>query len=187
MGSQPFQPDAKNLEDAFFARQDAELLENLRKQALLKEKRAALREVAPRADDALIDKMMELGIGPEVVLALTLVPLTLVAWADGAIDAKERAVLLKAAEERGMEPGSPARAMFERWLVRQPGPQLVETWKKYIRSIWGDFDEAERIKIKTTLIGMARGVAEAAGGFLGLRSISTAERAVLEDLEATLQ
>lgn len=185
---QPINPDAKNLEDAFFARQDAELLEKLRQQARLKERRDALREVAPRADDALIDRMMELGIGPEVVLALTLVPLTLVAWADGAIDAKERAVLLRAAEERGITPGSPAREMFERWLDRKPGPQLVETWKRYIRAIWADFDESEHLKMRTALIGMARDVAEAAGGFLGLGSkVSPAERAVLKDLEATLQ
>jgi len=181
-------PNAKSLEDAFFARQDAELLEKMREEARLKELRAALRESAPKADDVVIDRLIQLGVGPETVLAVTLVPLIVVAWADGSIDPKERAVLIRSAEERGIKPGTPAHEMFERWLERKPSPHLVEVWKQFVRALSAAFEEPERRAMQTTLIGMARSVAEAAGGFLGLGSkVSAAERAALEDLEATLR
>jgi hypothetical protein len=39
--------------------------------------------------------------------------------------------------------------------------------------------------MRERVIGSARAIAEAAGGFLGLGSISTAEKAALLDLEQT--
>jgi hypothetical protein len=187
MERHPLNPDARNLEDEFFARENAALLEKLRRQAQEKERREALRAAAPNADDALIDHLIALGIGPETLLALTLVPLAAVAWADGTIDARERDALLRAAEERGVAPGSPARQLLEGWLERRPGPALIEAWKRYVRAIWGSFDEAQRGAMRERTIEMARGVAEATGGFLGLGSrISQAERAVLDDLERAL-
>jgi|SRR5262245_6876572 len=180
-------PDARALEEAFFAKQDAQLLEKLRKEARHKERREALKKVVPNADDALLDHLLELGLGPETVLSLILIPLVSVAWADGRVEARERAALLKAAEERGVKEGTPARQLLESWLLRQPGPKLFEAWKSYVTVLWSRLEETERRAIHARMIELARGVAEAAGGFLGLGSkISPAERAVLNDLERTL-
>ena len=185
--SNPPNPDARSLEEAFFAKQNTELLDKLRKEAREKERRRALREAVPNADDALLDHLLELGLGPETVLALILVPLVSVAWADGQIDPRESAALLKAAEERGVKEKSPARQLLEGWLQRRPGPQLFEAWKRYVPVLWGRLEEAERRAIHARMIDLARGVAESAGGFLGLGSkISPAERAVLDDLQRTL-
>ena len=52
-------PDARSLEEAFFAKQDALLLEKLRKEARQKERRRAMREVVPNADDALLHRYLE--------------------------------------------------------------------------------------------------------------------------------
>jgi hypothetical protein len=180
-------PDSRSLEEAFFAKHDALLLEKLRKEARQKERRRAMREVVPNADDALLDRLIELGLGPETVLALVLIPLVSVAWADGRIEPRERAALLKAAEERGVKEGSPARRLLESWMERQPGTRLLDAWKRFVPALWGLLGEAERRAIHARMIDLARGVAEAAGGFLGLGSkISPAERAVLDDLERSL-
>ena len=57
-----------------------------------------------------------------------------------------------------------------------------------MRAIWGSLGEAERRAVHSRMIELARGVAEAAGGFLGLGSkVSPAERAVLEELERALR
>ncbi len=58
MERHPPDPDARSLEEAFFARQNAELLEKLRMEARLKERRRALRDVVPNADDALLDRLL---------------------------------------------------------------------------------------------------------------------------------
>jgi len=180
--------DARSLEEAFFARQNAELLQKLRKKAEHKERREALRQVVPRADDAMLDHLIQLGLGPETVLALILVPLALVAWADGEMDPRERAATLRAAEERGINPGTPAHEMLGVWLERPPSTELVAAWKKYAHALWGELDEAEQRLARERMLGMARAVAEAAGGFLGLRSkISAAEQGVLEELGALIR
>ncbi len=187
MDSHPFNPDARSLEEAFFAKRNAELLENLRQKARQEERRQAMREAVPNADDALVDHLLDIGLNPETVLALVLVPLLLVAWADGKIDHRERTALLKAAEERGVAPGSLSNQILWGWLEHRPEPQLLEAWKRYARAIWGTLGETERHAVHARMIGLARGVAEATGGFLGLGSkISPAERAVLDDLEQAL-
>jgi len=180
--------DARALEEAFFARQNAELLQKLRRKAEHQERREALRQAIPQADDAFLDHLIELGLGPETVLALVLVPLAVVAWADGTIDPRERAATLRAAEERGVRPGSPSHELLGGWLDRRPGPDLLAAWKKYAHAIWGSLDEAERSVARERMLGMAQGVAEAAGGFLGLGSkVSAAERAALAELEKMLR
>ena len=91
MDSHPLNPDARSLEEAFFAKKNAESLEKLRQKVRQEERRQAMREAVPNADDALVDHLLDIGLNPETVLALVLVPMLFVAWADGSIDGRERA------------------------------------------------------------------------------------------------
>jgi hypothetical protein len=177
---------AKTLEDAFFAREDAKLLEKLRERARQQERRAAMREVVRVQDDALIDHLIELGLEPETMLALQLVPLAAVAWADGQIEPREREAVLKAANAQGVALDSVAGQMLERWLTQRPSEELVDAWKRHMRAILPALSPKERGEIRASAIERARSVAEAAGGFLGLTSkISAKEKAVLDELAQT--
>ena len=188
MSKPPFNPDARSLEDAFFARENAKLLDEMRKKAALQERRDALRQVIKGSDDALLDHLLALGVNAETVLAMSLLPLVRVAWADGAIDAKEREALVKAVEQRGVHPGSPGHDLLSSWLEHKPGVSIEAAWAKYIQGIWPSLASHERDELRERLLRLARGVAEAAGGFLGLGSkISPAERAVLDEIEAALR
>jgi hypothetical protein len=63
-------------------------------------------------------------------------------------------------------------------------PEMVAAWKHYIEGLCKKLTPPEIENLKHELLDLARDVAQAAGGFLGLGSkISTAEKAVLEDLE----
>jgi hypothetical protein len=175
------------LEDAFFARENARLLEDLRVEARKKERRQAMRDVMSIKDEALVDHLLELGLGPETVLAVTLVPLAVVAWADGSIQPQERAAILKAASDKGLTPGSLGWQMLESWLSKRPEPTLVEAWKRYVKSFWPSLTEKERDEIRAMGLERAQHVAEAAGGFLGLTSkISAAEQAALDEMATLL-
>lgn len=188
MSKPPINPDARSLEDAFFARENARLLEEMRKKAALQERRDALRDVIKGADDALLDHLLALGVNAQTILAMSMLPLVRVAWADGAIDAKERAALVKAVEERGVHPGTPGHALLSSWLEHKPGETIEAAWTKYIQGMWPNLAQHERDELRERLLRMARGVAEAAGGFLGIGSkISPAERAVLDEIEAALR
>ena len=176
--------DARALEEAFFTKENARLLEQLRE----KQQREALREVVQVEDDAFIDRLIELGINPETVLALTLVPLTTVAWADGKLDDPERDAIIKAAEEKGISPGTAGHQLLETWLSQRPDKELFESWKRYVRGIWETFDDEERRQMRKMTLDRALAVAESAGGFLELTSkVSASERAVIEELENVLR
>jgi tellurite resistance protein len=187
MVQHPLNPDARDLEEAFFADENRRLLEKLRERAEREQRRAALRLVLRVEDDALADTLLDLGIGPETALALTLLPLLAVAWADGKIEPREREAVLRAAEQEGIEKGTPARELLESWLGSPPSAHILGLWKRYVRVLWQKLGEPERRALRERMSGTARQVAEASGGLLGLTSrISAAERAVLEDLEHTL-
>jgi hypothetical protein len=175
---------ARTLEKEFYAKEDVRLLEKLRK----KEKREALRELVQVEDDAFLERLIELGIGPETVLALKLVPLLAVAWADGILDKREREATIKAAEENGMSPGTAGHQLLETWLSRRPDRELFESWKRYVRGIWETFTDEERRQMRKTTLDWALTVAESSGGFLGLISkVSPAERAVIKEVENVLR
>jgi len=187
MTEHPTSTDARTLENAFFARENAKLLERLRQKAAVEERRQALRAVMPNADDALLDHLSELGIGPETALAVMLVPLAAVAWADGSIDARERQAILMAAAERGVAEGTPAHALLVSWLETRPGAELVEMWRRYVRTVSSALTPGERDQVRERLLGLARGVAESAGGFLGIgKKVSAAEQLVLDDVASVL-
>ena len=188
MSKPPINPDARTLEDAFFAQENAKLLEEMRRKAELQERRNALKEALPNADDAALDHLLALGINAETVLAMTLLPLARVAWADGTLEPKERQAILKAAAERGVGPGSPPYDLLQVWLERRPHDSIVAAWGRYIDGIWPKLTAEQQVQFRDRLLGLARGVAQAAGGFLGLGSkISEAEQAVLDEIDAALK
>ena len=82
------------LEEAFFARENAKLRQQLRDLDDTKRKKEALSAASGIANDAVLEKLAALNISSETVAALALVPLIAIAWADGSIDDKERAAVL---------------------------------------------------------------------------------------------
>ena len=182
-----FDSAAKTLEDAFFAKENTRLLQQMRDRAKQQERRAAMREVVRVDDDGLIDHLIELGLEPQTVLALQLVPLAAIAWADGTIEPHERDAVLKAAAAQGVAADSVAGKMLDSWLMQRPGAELVDAWKRQMRALWPSLSPKEREEIRVSAIERARSVAEAAGGFLGLTSkISPQEKAVLDELAQAL-
>jgi tellurite resistance protein len=176
--------DARTLEDAFFTKENARLLEQLKG----KQKREALREMVKVEDETFLDRLIELGIGPETVLALTLVPLIAVAWADGTLDGRERDAIIKAAEEKGVSPETAGHQLLETWLSRRPERELFDSWKQYVRGIWETFTDEERQRMRERTLDWALAVAEASGGFLGVISkVSPSERVVIKELENVLR
>lgn len=174
---------AKSLEDAFFAKENARLLQQLRENTKREERRKALRDVIQIQDEGLVDHLLELGLGPETVLAVTLIPLAMVAWADGTIEPQERDAILQAAAQKGIAPGSIAGQVLDSWLNEPLDAKLIDTWKRYIQTIWPSLSPHEREEVRQMGLERARSVAEAAGGFLGLGSrVSVRERAVLDEL-----
>ena len=180
-------PDAKALEDAFFVQENAKLLQRLREQAAAEARREALREALKIDDPELLDTLVEMELGPETAVALQLVPLVEVAWADGSVQRSEREAILKAAEQQGVAVGTVGHDLLENWLAVKPGRELMDVWQRFAGALAATLPAGARQTLRDGLLSQARSVAEAAGGFLGIGDkVSKEEQAVLGELERAL-
>lgn len=176
---------AKALENSFFAKENEKILQQLRAASAREKKKKEFAEYLNIENDEVLEALVELAVEPETLVAFTLVPLVEVAWADGEIQDKEREAIIKAAVERGVEKDSPTGVLLSNWLQTKPDPVLLETWKSYIEELNASLGGRTRDHMKQSVMGRARAIAEAAGGFLGVASISAAEKKMLDELEWT--
>jgi hypothetical protein len=180
--TEQFDRAARILEDAFFLEQDAVLVDRLRALREMDETKESLAAASGIEDDGILSRLVDLGVTPETVAALATIPLVEVAWADGAIAPAEREVVLNHANAKGIRPGSIEHALLERWLEHKPEPRLLEAWQAYIHGLCAQLVPAERDRLKQELLHSTTATAAAAGGFLGLGSVSTAEQQRLDEL-----
>jgi hypothetical protein len=174
----------RTLIDAFFHEQDQKVREAFRQRMKKMERRDQLSRVSGIRDEAVLDRLIELKIEPETIAAMAVVPLVAVAWADGKVQEDERKAILAAAETAGVPPQDGRYPMLEYWMDHRPGAALIEAWEHYIKDICKRLERQEIEKLKDDVLRLARSVAEAAGGFLGIGSrISASERTVLGRLE----
>jgi hypothetical protein len=134
-------------------------------------------------DQELLGRLVDLGIDARSWTALSLVPLVEVAWADGSIDAKERAAILAAASEHGLHRTAPGHVLLESFLHKRPEATLFASWGGYMTELAAQLSPAERESVRAQIVDRARKVAAAAGGILGIGAISDAEKRVLAALE----
>jgi hypothetical protein len=135
-------------------------------------------------DAAVQSRLTSLGLDEETVAAISLTPLVEVAWADGKLDAKERAAVLQAASDYGLTRTDISYLLLQGRLGERPGPELLETWKAYVKLLSKALDADTLATMRGEIMARARQVAEASGGILGLGSkVSKVELAVLDDLE----
>ncbi|MFH5923703.1 hypothetical protein [Roseomonas xinghualingensis] len=171
------------LEGAFFDQQSHELIRRMRASDPDRPESEKLAEVSGLHDEALLDRLVGLGIKSSTFAALSLVPLVIVAWADGVVTDKGRAAILGAAADAGLRPAGPGHELLSRWLVQPPPPSLMATWTDYVRAL----SPEARAVLRRQVMDRATKVAEAAGGMLGLlNGLSPLEKATLNRLEAAL-
>ena len=171
------------LEESFFRKENERLRERMGAE---REREAARRALASELgvnDEALLDRLLELGIRIDTIEALALAPLAFVAWADGKMEPRERDAVMKGAEGSGIAPGSPGYALLETWTKQPPPAELMESWRGYIQALVGELSADQRDALEERILGRAHAVAEAAGGFLGLAKVSKEEEAMLAELK----
>ena len=82
-----------------------------------------------------------------------------------------------------MSQGDVSHELFERWLSEQPPANLLAMWKDYVRALVETMSADDRRFVKGRVLDRARGVAAAAGGFLGIGGkVSASEQKVMDEL-----
>jgi hypothetical protein len=174
----------KALEESFFSKENEKLLKALREKVAIQAKVHALAEVSGIDDESVLRHLVALNIGADTLTALTMVPLVQVAWADGDVDEKERAAIMDAAAEVGVQKGSANADLLEEWLKFKPDREILKAWEEYVEALTDTLSAEEGKKLRSALLTLSREVAQASGGLLGFGDkISKAERTVLDELE----
>jgi len=174
----------QTLVDAFFHAQDQRLLAAFRERLEKMDRRAQLAAACGIHDEAVLDRLLELNIDPETLAAMTVVPLVQVAWADGRVEPEERDAIITAAQEAGVKSHHGHYPLLEYWLNEKPSRAMLEAWEHYVEALCKRLSAEEIAELKRDVMTLARKVAQAAGGILGLgNKISKAERTVLDELE----
>src|SRR5438105_8011251 len=122
MADELFGDRRKALEEAFFAKQNERVKQQLRAKQEGQARREALAAASGIRDEGVLDQLVALGLGAETLAALSLVPLVEVAWADGTIDAKERAAILAGIEKQGHRAREPRSRASRGMAVEAAGP-----------------------------------------------------------------
>ena len=191
MEKEIFKERGRSLEEEYFKKHEAKLIEKLRERGRLD---AIAEELAIKLqvdNPQLLRRIMALGVTLDTGPAFLLAPLVQVAWAEGAVTDRERETVLRIAARRGVEKGSPAYAELEKWLRDRPEDVLFDTAAETIKaglSVLTPEERADRIK---RIVDACHEVASASGGLgrlIGLGSgVSSEEEALLDGISSKLR
>jgi hypothetical protein len=177
----PFGDRRKSLEEAFFKDKDRQLMEKMRSEISALEDKKKLAHVSGIVEERVLEHLVKAGVKAETLAAVTLIPLVEVAWADGSVSPEERDAVLNAAAAQGIKPDTAPHEILKAWLKTRPDSHVIAAWKEYVREMAHLMPKEAIAEFKRTMIDRATRVAESAGGFLGLATISKTERTAIEE------
>ncbi len=137
-------------------------------------------------DEKLENNLRLLGVKPERIGLISLLPLVQVAWADGRIQDAERVLIRQVGEENGLlEPGD--ESVIAGWLSEEPSAYFHDTAHKVLVELLRRAELPGGLD-REAVVGWCWAIAAAAGGILGTRlmAISEAERAALDEIAEIL-
>lgn len=184
MDNQLFGERRRALEEEFFKKHNEELLAAMRARLETERLSETLSGATGITDEHVIAHLSEAGMTGATVMALALVPLVAVAWADGKLEEPERLRIIR--DPQTHELSGEARALLLNWLIEEPEPALFDTWFEYLHAIRPNLGRAGWDRLKEATVARAHAVAAAASGEpYGLgREISREEQTVLDRIEA---
>jgi hypothetical protein len=176
---------ARVLENRFFYSENRVLAEELKRLKQEEETVDTLGKASGITNKAVLRELVGLGIRPETITALCLVPVIEVAWADGKIDAREIEAFIKGAAKTG---SNASLRILQEWLLEKPESGLEQAWKQYMKGLCGVMDTQAHSLLCDDIIDHAREVAKSSGGFLGLTDpISADEKRKLDEIKVFLK
>lgn len=130
-----------------------------------------------------------MGIDAAHYRLVVLLPLVEVAWADGKVQAAERALIQQLAERVGIAADGPGRALLERWLTEKPSAFYLSRGRKLLGQLAGhpEFEEIGLHSLEE-VVGYCRDLASAAGGLFGVigNKVDPAEEAAIAEIARVL-
>lgn len=183
MADNTLEERGRALENQFFDKENKQKLAAMKSKLESQQSKEELRKASGMSDEAVLDRLVALGLRANTIAALSLVPLIYVAWADGSIQDNERTAILQGAHGKGLEQGTDGYELLQSWLSRKPSEELFTAWEAYIKALAGQLNDEQNRLLKNQIVGFAKMVATSAGGILGFGKVSGDEEKVLSRIE----
>lgn len=173
----------RSLEEAFFKQRDQQLLQKLRGELESFEESKKLAHVSGIVAERVLQHLVAAGVRAETLAAVSLIPTVEVAWCDGAVSPEERDAVLNAAVKQGIHADSASYALLREWLQHRPDSHVISAWKEYVQEVSRMMPPESLAEMRKQMLERCRKVAAAAGGFLGISTISKVEQATIDNFE----
>lgn len=168
------------LEEEYFGKKNQELIEKMRARQAREADRQKMSEIMGINDQEVLEALQDLGYTAETISLLHIVPLIEVAWAEGGAADREREMIYKIAETRGIQPDSAAYELLSHWLEEKPSGRFFENTLRAIRVVLNLLPEEQREVSRRDLITYCSQIASAvASGIFGRGGITNEERALI--------
>ncbi len=178
-----FKDREKGLEDEYFRRKEAELIDKMRRHQASETERREMAAVTGIADEELLADLQELGFTRETVALLHLTPLLRVAWADGEVRRHEREQLIQVARLRGIAEGSEADKQLAKWLEASPTEEFFAQALRLVHAMIEALPPVQSEAARRDLVAFCIAIAAASGGILGFgNKISDEERVAITQI-----
>lgn len=133
-------------------------------------------------NEALLTRMVALGVNFENLSALRCLPIARVAWGSGRVTEHERLLAMSLAISSGLISSAAAVQTFRGWLKKRPSDALWSLWGDYTTEL---LSKRSGVKEKTEaekIHQIATRVAFASGGLLDQGGICGGEQRVLDEI-----
>jgi hypothetical protein len=175
------------LEEEYFGRKNQELIEKLRRQRAREADRQKMSEMMGVNDQEVLEALQDLGYTSETVQLLHILPLVEVAWTEGGVADRERGMIYKIAQARGVQPDSVAHELLTHWLENKPSERFFENSLRAIRLVLDLLPEEQRQAGRKNLITYCNQIATAVStGILGPGRILDEERALIAHIASEI-
>ncbi|MDA8743899.1 hypothetical protein N9N28_04615 [Rubripirellula amarantea] len=171
----------------FFAELEEKIVQKLHAEATSDDGRRELLRSTGIHDEKLLDEMAKLGITADGVIALRLIPLVLVAWAEGVADQRERTAVIAAATRLGIHEATTAWILLDRWLTKHPPGLCVDAWKRYTHETFAKMSSTAQNRLVELTQKQMIEVAKSSGGHLGIGKISKKEEAIIHQVVTSMR
>ncbi len=178
----------RTMEEEYFRKQEQQQIEKMRRSAALEAERREMAEALGVSDEEVLRELQELGFARETAPLVYLAPLVHVAWADGQVSAKERALILAAAVSRGSAEDSRGGKLLAEWLDNRPAEAFFEKTLSVMGALLRALPLDQREAQKREIVSACARIAEASGGMLGFGSkVSKEEQEMIARITAELE
>lgn len=154
--SNPLAEREHALENAFFQKENARLIEQMHSQ---REHDADLQNLGTAlglSSEELLESLLGVGVRKDNMAALTLAPLVVLAWADGTVDEPERRAIRDAEAEHGIPESSDAARLLDFWLAHRPHDSLLGLWASYVHTLCQKLSDQEREQLENDIMSRSK-------------------------------